>query len=230
MFHSGILNKKLILKLIKVCGLRERHNIEAVAALPGVQWLGFIFYEGSKRCVSAIPKNLTLPAHIKKTGVFVNETEAFIRKTIQQNGLAIVQLHGTGHAAEKPELCQNLRRHAIVVKALSIAHKEDLQAAQKYEGCCDYLLFDTKGPAHGGNGTTFNWHVLNHYNGPVPFLLSGGIGPESTEALRNFNHPKWAGIDLNSRFETALAIKNIFLLKSFLKEINTDINPKINLT
>ncbi|MDE6012407.1 MAG: phosphoribosylanthranilate isomerase, partial [Prevotella sp.] len=56
-------------------------------------------------------------------------------------------------------------------------------------------------------------------NGQKPFLLSGGIGPEDAERVRNFHHPKCIGIDLNSRFETAPGLKNIEKIKQFLNEL-----------
>ena len=43
--------------------------------------------------------------------------------------------------------------------------------------------------------------IRDSYNGPTPFLLSGGINPYSVKALREFRHPYFAGIDINSRFE-----------------------------
>ena len=205
--------------IIKVCGLRQPQNIEAVAALTSVQWLGFIFYKGSKRYTELVPPNLVLPDGIKKVGVFVNETATFIVKTVKENKLDMVQLHGTGEHAETPELCRTLQQQVPVIKAFSIETVEDLQVVDAYQSCCNYLLFDTKGSAHGGNGTAFDWQVLTHYQGDLPFLLSGGIGPQSVEALRHFTHPKWAGIDLNSRFESAPAFKNTDLLQPFLDKI-----------
>ena len=73
----------------------------------------------------------------------------------------------------------------------------------------------------GGSGQSFDWSILQHYSGSTPFLLSGGIGPDSVEALRHFHHPKWAGIDLNSKFEFAPAMKNLSLLTDFLQQIKS---------
>ena len=54
---------------------------------------------------------------------------------------------------------------------------------------------------------------------PTPFLLSGGINPYSVKALREFRHPYFAGIDINSRFETAPGIKDVERISNFLKEL-----------
>lgn len=106
----------------------------------------------------------------------------------------------------------------LIIKVFSIASEADLEWVKDYEGLCDYFLFDTKCPTSGGSGKQFDWSLLQSYKGKTPFLLSGGIGPESIPQLAGFHHPMWRGIDLNSRFETAPALKDIALLTSFCKE------------
>ena len=71
----------------------------------------------------------------------------------------------------------------------------------------------------GGSGRQFNWDILSGYRGEMPFLLSGGIGPDDAERLRQWHHPKCLGIDINSRFETAPGIKDINKIKSFINTI-----------
>lgn len=95
---------------------------------------------------------------------------------------------------------------------------KDLLSVSAYNGLCDYYLFDTKTPQYGGSGNQFDWNLLHRYNGPTPFLLSGGINPYSVKALREFRHPYFAGIDINSRFETAPGIKDVERISNFLKD------------
>ena len=52
-------------------------------------------------------------------------------------------------------------------------------------------------------------------------LLSGGINPYSVKAIREFHHPKLAGIDINSRFETAPGNKDVERIGKFLQAIRT---------
>ena len=66
--------------------------------------------------------------------------------------------------------------------------------------------------------------MLNEYVGETPFLLSGGIAADDAEAILKIDHPKLAGIDLNSKFEVKPGLKNVELLSGFLKEIRTP-NP-----
>ena len=56
----------------KICGMRQRENILEVASLHP-DYMGFIFYKGSKRFVGNDFGLPTLfPASIKRIGVFVN--------------------------------------------------------------------------------------------------------------------------------------------------------------
>ena len=198
----------------KVCGMREAGNICEVEAL-GIDWMGFIFWAHSARNVSLKPDYL--PSRCKRVGVFVNAPISFIREKVRDFGLDILQLHG----GEDEDFIRQLRSELpslLIVKALNVAHKEDLEQSERYEGLCDFFLFDTKAEKVGGNGKSFDWDILHNYKGTTPFLLSGGIGPDDKERLRAFHHPQMAGIDLNSRFEIRPAVKDIHLLKSFLHE------------
>jgi phosphoribosylanthranilate isomerase len=71
----------------------------------------------------------------------------------------------------------------------------------------------------GGSGEQFDWSLLDAYDGEQPFLLSGGIGPDDAERIKAFRHPKLAGIDLNSRFETAPGLKDVARLHNFLSQL-----------
>ena len=115
-----------------------------------------------------------------------------------------------------------LARHQV---AISVSSRDDIATYKGYEGIVDYFLFDTKAQLPGCNGQQFDWSVLAAYDGNTPFLLSGGIGPNDAERLRAFHcSPCFstglcAGIDLNSRFEQAPALKDINKLKEFINTI-----------
>lgn len=202
--------------IVKVCGMREAENIRAVEAL-GVDWMGFIFWEHSSRCVSQRPAYL--PTRAKRVGVFVDESLDVVCQHVEAFGLDVVQLHGSESPAYLRDLRSSCDARLLIVKAFSIATRDDLLQTSLYEGLADFFLFDTKAQFVGGNGRKFDWSVLAHYDGSTPFLLSGGIGPDDASRLSAFSHPLLAGIDLNSRFEAAPAQKNVELLKQFLYDI-----------
>ncbi len=202
---------------IKICGMKIPTNILAVAALKP-DFLGFIFYPKSPRFAENLDKKMLdlLPKSIKKIGVFVNETLENVLTTIHKYKLDGVQLHGT----EMSSMCKDLREAGyIVIKAFPVAEAYNFKVTKAYEGTCDYFLFDTKTDAYGGSGLKFDWTMLNEYTGETAFLLSGGIAPDDAKAILKINHPKFAGIDLNSKFELSPGLKNIELLDKFLKEL-----------
>ncbi len=225
---------------IKVCGMRDGANIAEVAAL-GVEYIGMIFWSGSPRNVTMIPTNAGIipdrasleplnaqPSTLnpqrspQRVGVFVDEMPQTIITHVVNFQLDVVQLHGH----ESPTVIRNLRatldpdiRPGIQFwKAISIAAAEDLDQCQQYEDCVDAFVFDTRSPSVGGSGQHFDWQLLDAYRGKVPFLLSGGIGPDDAARIKSFHHPQCMGIDLNSRFETAPAVKDVALISRFLAQ------------
>jgi len=207
--------------LVKVCGLRDPENIRQVSAIQGVDLIGLIFYDRSPRFVDSVltAQAVTALTTVKVVGVFVNETpEVVVRKAAQYH-LGFIQLHGS----EAPEYLSTLRTllpaGIKLIKAFSIQTEADLLQTSGYETHCEYLLFDTPTSGYGGSGRSFDWNILQYYNGSIPFLLSGGIGPDSLTTLHHFHHRLWAGIDLNSRFETAPAVKDAELLSGFIQNI-----------
>jgi phosphoribosylanthranilate isomerase len=199
-------------KLIKVCGMTDGDNIREVEAL-GVDMIGLIFYHRSPRYVSAEPSYL--PSRAKRVGVFVNASSDEILSTVDAFGLDYVQLHGN----ETPSFCLSLGLgKERIIKAFQISSASDLAECEKYVGCSDLFIFDTKTTLVGGSGQRFDWNILASYSLKVPFLLSGGIGPDFTTELSLFKHPMLAGYDLNSRFEVGPGLKNVKLIDKFLKE------------
>lgn len=197
--------------IIKVCGMREEQNISDLEKLD-IDWMGMIFWSGSKRFVSRPPSRL--PQRVKKVGVFVDASLDDIRQHVSDYQLDIIQLHGH----ETPAFLEALKPLTLI-KAFNIADASDLEKTKAYEGIADYFLFDTKGKIVGGNGEKFDWTVLTAYEGSTPFLLSGGIGSDDAQKVKQFHHPKCIGIDLNSRFESAPGLKDIGQLQTFIKHI-----------
>ena len=221
--------------IIKVCGLKQPEHIREVENL-GVDMTGFIFYKKSSRYVSLLPSHAgTIPdyagkeltnkgkSRCKRVGVFVDEMPQTIVSMVYNYGLDYIQLHGN----ETVELIDNLRSTIVpdiradikFIKAINVSCADDVKRWRKYEGKADMLLFDTQGTKVGGNGTQFDWSILDDYDGNIPFLLSGGIGPDDATAILDISHPMFAGVDLNSRFEISPGIKDINLLSSFINKL-----------
>lgn len=204
---------------LKVCGLKHEYNITELMQLT-IDYMGFIFYKKSPRFVG---ENLsfdfirTIPKHIKKTGVFVNESSYSIFNHIAHYDLDMVQLHGN----ETVELCAELKPNVKVMKAFQIQDDFDFKQLENYLPVVDYFLFDSPAENYGGSGKTFTWQLLKNYNYTIPFFLSGGINEEHIEDIQQLNIPQLVAIDINSKFETEPGLKNTKQVKQFILKLNS---------
>ena len=198
--------------------MKYQVNILDVAALQP-DYLGFIFHEPSPRHFeNTIPE---ISKSIKKVGVFVDEKIEFISRQIEKHQLDAVQLHGH----ELPEICRILKSTGVeVIKVFSIKDEFDFSVLNPYEAVCDYFLFDTKGKLPGGNGYTFNWNALNDYPSSKPFFLSGGIGLDEINKIKQFKKSEVSkycyALDVNSKFEIEPGLKKIEKVKELKKQLS----------
>lgn len=210
--------------------MRDADNIRDISAL-GVDMIGLIFYPPSPRYVQQFSSGAgIIPDYAPdmgktplRVGVFVDDMPQNIVTRVYNYKLDYIQLHGN----EPRETLENLRAtidpdikpKVKIIKAISVSSAEDIKKYKEYVGAADLFLFDTECKTVGGSGEQFDWQVLQAYDGDVPFLLSGGIGPDDAERIQNFHHPKCIGIDLNSKFEIEPALKDVEKLKQFLVKV-----------
>lgn len=210
--------------------MRDADNIRDISSL-GVDMIGLIFYPPSPRYVQQFSSGAgIIPDYAPdmgktplRVGVFVDDMPQNIVTRVYNYKLDYIQLHGN----EPRETLENLRAtidpdikpKIKIIKAISVSSAEDIKKYKEYVGAADLFLFDTKCKTVGGSGELFDWQVLQAYDGDVPFLLSGGIGPGDAERIKNFHHPKCIGIDLNSKFEIEPALKDVEKLKQFLVKV-----------
>ena len=197
--------------------MRDPKNIRKLIRLKP-DFIGFILYPESKRFVGeAYRLDVEIPASIHRVGVFVNALLSDIVHWVNLLGLDYVQLHGD----EPVTYCSELADMDIrVIKAFGIHEDFNFDSILPYLPYCEFVLFDTKSPAHGGTGNKFDWNILDRYSSDKPLFLSGGIGPEDTRIIRELEKkiPLYA-VDINSRFEVSPGMKNIKLLKPFFSTI-----------
>ncbi|OQY96939.1 MAG: hypothetical protein B6D37_00120 [Sphingobacteriales bacterium UTBCD1] len=206
---------------IKVCGITSMKQLQQLDGLD-IDYAGLNFYKGSPRYVGdkiAADEIHDADFDIKKIGVFVNAAYDEIMKTVEDYSLDIVQLHGN----ESPDFCESLSEDIEVIKVFRIdAGTKDVDKLVKdFDEVSDYYLFDAGGQKEtlGGSGVKFNWDLLLKAKIEKPFFLSGGIGPDDVKKIKEFNHPDFFAIDINSRFETAPGVKDMAKLLKFVKEL-----------
>ena len=197
--------------------MRDSMNIRGVESLHP-DMMGFMFWPGSKRYVSSKPDYLP---DLCRVGVFVNPEPEYVQVKAAEYRLNRIQLHGN----EPAGFCHiiNMITGLPVIKAISIASARDFEQCSEYEqeDAVEMLLFDTRCSGWGGSGQGFDWSLLDCYKGSKPFLLAGGIGPGMEQKILGIRHLQFRGIDLNSRFETEPAIKEINKLSLFINNIRS---------
>lgn len=206
---------------IKVCGMTQIDQVEKLPGL-GATFAGFIFYPKSPRYVfrhitSAQIKKVNT---INKVGVFVNASVEEVLLMVDECRLHMVQLHGD----ESPKYCERIADYVSVVKAFRLSDNDSIQwMINPYMDVCDMFMFDTMGAGYGGTGKKFDWNVLKGNEIGKPFFLSGGIQPEDTAALKEFEKEPVAkalfAIDINSKFESSPGIKDMDKVGNFIKEV-----------
>jgi len=212
---------------IKVCGITSVDQLIQLHEL-GADYAGLIFYEGSKRFVANKIQKETYGfqnTDIKKIGIFVNADFDTILNAIKDYGLYAVQLHGD----ETDEFCMELMDQTKVIKVFRIVDEQNIDAlVEPFQNVCDYFMLDNapvqlqKDNNYGGTGKKFDWKILKKATINKPFFLSGGIGEDDAEKIKNLNHPFLFAIDINSRFEIAPGVKNISKVQNFIKQIRNE--------
>ncbi len=177
---------------IKLCGLSRPCDIEwANELLP--EYIGFVFWEKSKRKVSretasGLKKNLS--EKIKAVGVFVDEDAETVASLLNDDIIDIAQLHGN----EDEEYIKKLRSltDKEIIKAFKIKEPEDITNA--VSSSADHILLD----AGMGEGKTFNHSLLKEIK--RDYFLAGGLDHINiTEAVNEY-HP--FAVDVSSGIET----------------------------
>ncbi len=192
--------------------MKYPENIQEIAELQP-DYLGFIFYDKSKRYVlneneQAFDNFIYQDTlRIQKVGVFVNEEIKNIIRIATTFDIKIIQLHGD----ETPEFCENLQLLDFkIIKAFGINEDFDFSVLSEYADVCDYFLFDTKSKNYGGTGNHFDWNLLKQYDNSKPIFLSGGLDiqdiPTIHDLLKDINIH---ALDFNSKLEKHYGLKDV---------------------
>ena len=208
---------------IKVCGITRLEQMQQLQEL-GIDYVGMIFFEGSKRYINdklrnqeSEIKNLS----INKIGVFVNEKFESVAKAIDDYDLYAVQLHGD----ETDEFCLELKDKVKVIKVFRLTGEENIdELVDPFQNVCHFFMFDTAplgGVEPGGTGLQFDWSILEKAKINKPFFLSGGIDLEDSKKIKSFEHPCLFAVDVNSRFEISPGIKDMKKVERFITELNS---------
>jgi len=200
---------------VKVCGITKLEDALFLANL-GVDALGFVIYEKSKRFVK--PKDVrkitaSLPPFVFKVGVFVNEDPHNVLEIMSYAHLDFAQLHGD----ESPEDCEYIGRDRVI-KAFRLRSVSEVEKIEPYVGKVRAFLLDTYSDGlYGGTGKTFDWQIAKAVKErlpEVPLILSGGLNPDNVKAALREVEPY--AVDVSSGVERSPGIKDWEKVKSFI--------------
>jgi len=218
---------------VKICGITRPQDAELAAGL-GARALGFVFWPGSPRGVSAAAAKAiaaSMPANVMKVGVFVDQPVAEVAHTMDEVGLDVAQLHGH----ESPEYCEQLM---VRLKAdTSEVRTPDVASAFKRTifkavGMTDngsvsiegfhpdvVLLVDAHDPERfGGTGKTVNWDAAREIAATRRTILAGGLNAANVKLAIRSVRPY--GVDISSGVESAPGIKDPNRLRSFFEALH----------
>ncbi len=197
---------------IKICGITNIEDAQFCADI-GVDAIGFIFYNKSKRYIE--PKEAkkivsSLPPFIIKVGVFVNEKKDKIISITEEVGLNVIQLHGN----ETPQFCTEISKNFPVIKSFPISEPDDINRITEYTNVTP--LFDTKSKDYGGTGNTFDWNLLFPIKDKIKyFILAGGLTASNVkDAIKLFNP---YAVDISSSVEKEAGKKDYKKIEEFVR-------------
>ncbi|HEU0045113.1 phosphoribosylanthranilate isomerase [Sphingomonas sp.] len=205
----------------KICGLTTPETIDA-AIKGGASHIGLNFFPPSPRHVEIDQVRALaarMPSHVQAVGVFVDPDERLVADAMQAAGLSVIQLHGS----ESPDRVAELKRLTGLEtwKVLSIRTRADLERARDYRGAVDLLLYDAKTPPGsalpGGMGLRFDWTLLDGFDHPLPWGLSGGLEPGNVADAIHRTATRM--VDVSSGVETAPGVKDPELIRAFLRAV-----------
>ena len=211
---------------LKVCGLTKADQIRELISI-NVDFLGFIFYEKSQRYVlnHLSLEDIAQINHQGKVGVFVNEKVETVAEIAVKGKLNLIQLHGDEDRHFMSELKKQLSPDVKIIKVIRIGNnitENKRKITQTFNNSPEpqnpppisYYLFDTDSKAFGGTGQQFDWSILNEFEIPLPYFLSGGISEENIQNMEILKQKPFA-LDINSKFEIAPGDKNTDKIKKF---------------
>jgi phosphoribosylanthranilate isomerase len=195
---------------VKICGITNSEDARA-AVDAGADAIGLIFYQGSKRCIDerlAAEIVSLLPPYTSINALFVNPTEAEVRKVLSTVDVSQIQFHGE----EPPAFCEDFGRP--YVKSIPVVDTTRMQALVADHANARAYLFDTHVTGeYGGTGKTFDWTKMPEKN-IGHRILAGGLDTENVAKAIRIACPD--AVDISSGVESRPGIKNHETLKRFI--------------
>ena len=204
--------------IVKICGLSTAATLDA-ALEAGADMVGFVFFPKSPRHIDwATARALGRQAsgHATIVALSVNADDDTLKRIVDALSPDLMQLHGNESPARVKEIAELCARPTM--KAIGVAARADFAQAELYQGVADTLLIDAKPPKGavlpGGNGRPFDWSLTRDFQARGPWLLSGGLDPDSVAAAIALSGAR--GVDVSSGVESAPGVKDVAKIRAFV--------------
>jgi phosphoribosylanthranilate isomerase len=204
--------------IIKICGIKTPEMLDVTIAA-GADMVGFMHFPRSPR-----------HANIEQIGTLISQARGRIQTCVvlvNPDNSSVAEIAALGpdwiqlHGPETPHRVEAIRAEAGVeiMKVLPIGSAEDVAHVADFLDVADRILLDAKPPKGadrpGGLGATFDWSLLKALDPSIPFMLSGGLTPQTVADAIKTVRP--FGVDVSSGVESAPGVKDKRLIEAFIR-------------
>ncbi len=204
---------------VKICGIKTAEAM-AAALEARADLIGLVFFPPSPRSLTldeAMPLADYARGNAAIVALVVDADDTLLDSIVSAINPDLLQVHGS----ETPERVAHIRERfgKPVMKAIKVATIDDARTALAYRDVADLVLFDAKPPPGadrpGGHGVAFDWSVLADVREQVPFMLSGGLTPDTVAAAIRATGA--TVVDVSSGVESAPGVKDPELIRAFIR-------------
>ena len=206
----------------KICGISTAADYVACRDA-GATFVGMVHYPGSPRHLDlkALAKLAACSADIRSTApnrvlLSVDISGDDLLPLIEAGHPDLLQFHGN----ETPDHVAAIKaRFGLpIIKSIAIETLDDLNQCANWDGVADWLLFDAKvkpGEQPGGTGHSFDWTLLQNYNGRLPWMLAGGLDQNSVVDAIRISGAR--AVDVSSGVELNAGKKDVRQIHDFIR-------------
>lgn len=210
---------------IKICGIQNAKTASNCVQL-GANYIGLVFYHGSKRNITTTDA-LPIAIATKKEGgepvaVFVDKEHDEIIAICKKTGIRYVQLHGQISKNES----KYLPNYFIKIYVINVEQDGKIvDNGDEHLSCLDptrdFLLFDGM---QAGSGNTFNIknfydvfknNKLNRFN----FFIAGGLNVHNVSQIIAITKP--FAVDISGGVENRFGKKDLKQISNFIEKVRT---------
>ncbi len=187
---------------IKLCGMTNLEDCQVAVDL-GADFVGFVFYKQSRRCVTAEQvRAITerIAGKVKTVGVFVEETDDEIAAIMEFCAL---------------DFCQVYRQSSLARRITAYRVKDGFSDAAVSEGL---ILLDSFSDGFGGSGRAFGLDLIKGAGCVNRAFIAGGISEDNVSGVLALNP---FGVDLVTAVEASPGRKDHGKMETFVRKVRS---------